>query len=51
VARKVPKAKIKKAHHIAEAIGKGGKVRSPYAVGMAVATGRAKRKKKKRKKR
>jgi hypothetical protein len=47
--RKCPKATIKKAHRIAEAIKRGGgkQPRSPYAVGMAVATGKVKRRRKK----
>lgn len=50
MAKKIPKATIKKAHKIAKAIKQGGgKVKNPYAVGMAVATGKAKKRKKRKK--
>jgi hypothetical protein len=35
--RKMHKATVKKAHKIARAIGRAGKVKNPYAVGMATA--------------
>lgn len=46
MAKKTPKATIKKAHKIAKAIKKAGsKVKNPYAVGMAAAKRSKKRKK------
>jgi hypothetical protein len=50
--RKVSKPTIKKAHKIADAIKRSrrkGKSGNPYAIGMAVATGTAKRRKSRRK--
>ena len=47
--KKTPKRTIKKAHRIARGIMRaGGKVRNPWAVGMAQAKGTAKRKKRRR---
>jgi hypothetical protein len=46
--KKMAKATIKKAHRIAKKIPKG-KVRSPYAVGMAVAKKAAAKRRRKRK--
>jgi hypothetical protein len=35
VAKKMPKAAVKKAHRIARAVGRSSAVKNPYAVGMA----------------